>query len=320
MERMLDDATPAESSDESDDHEAMIRRLRPIKLLTHTTKQLLLQTRRVSEKGSEQFIKSIAAINGQFPERAGGVCSEVAEIFNAAAYEDSIDRYQKQPHIISTHSPIHPPLPAHATHSMHIMESLLHIVNEVGYPNHVSAEAVPVLKFCIDLVKIDGANGWFYSNDIKVLVDVSLRELSNIAEDDGNVAQDVPLVRVLYIQLIKALLINSPYAGTLGQYRAADVREHFNMIIGKFAFSCTLAPAVTKAPVSASNNISNNQTATSAMNGRRRSRAPLWTSLASFCNRFERGSCLNTTQSVAVVEIYTTVLIFLQENVNIRLF
>ena len=116
---------------------------------------------------------------------------------------------------------------------MHIMEGLLHIVNDIGYPNHVTPEAVPVLKFCIDLVKIEGANGWFYSNDIKVLIDVSLRELCNIAEDDGNVSQDVPQVRVLYIQMLLALVVNSPYADTLARYRASDIKDHLSMIIGR---------------------------------------------------------------------------------------
>ena len=80
------------SSGEYDECEALVRRTRPIRLLAHITKQLLLQTKKVSEKCSEQFIKTIAAINGQFPQRSEGVCSEAADVFQGLAYEDSIDR------------------------------------------------------------------------------------------------------------------------------------------------------------------------------------------------------------------------------------
>jgi hypothetical protein len=56
----------------------------------------------------------------------------------------------------------------------------MHAANEVGYPNHAHAEAVPVLRLCASLVCEPGQGGFFYTNDVRVLVDVIIRELTNL--------------------------------------------------------------------------------------------------------------------------------------------
>ena len=60
------------------------------------------------------------------------------------------------------------------------VQGLLHLVNDVGYPQHNCPEILPVLKLCSDLVDALDAEGFFYTNDVRILIDVTLRELSNI--------------------------------------------------------------------------------------------------------------------------------------------
>lgn len=56
----------------------------------------------------------------------------------------------------------------------------MHAANEVGYPNHTSPEAAPVLRLCASLVCEPGHGGFFYTNDVRVLIDVIVRELTNL--------------------------------------------------------------------------------------------------------------------------------------------
>ena len=49
-----------------------------------------------------------------------------------------------------------------------VSEGLLHLLNDIGCPDHDVPESVPVINFCTDLVCTDEADGFFYVNDIKV--------------------------------------------------------------------------------------------------------------------------------------------------------
>jgi hypothetical protein len=56
----------------------------------------------------------------------------------------------------------------------------MYAANEVGYPRHTHPEAVPVLRLCASLVCEPGHGGFFYTNDVRVLIDVIIRELTNL--------------------------------------------------------------------------------------------------------------------------------------------
>ena len=89
--------------------------------------------------------------------------------------------------------------------SVNVSEGLMHLLNDVGFPEHHMSETLPCLKLCCDLVATPDFDGFFYSNDIKasdsvccvvvgaacvvmvrpapdpqILVDVILRELTNL--------------------------------------------------------------------------------------------------------------------------------------------
>ncbi len=49
-----------------------------------------------------------------------------------------------------------------------LTQGLLHLLNEIGYPGHVCAESIPILKLCVDLIEAVESEGYFYTNDIKV--------------------------------------------------------------------------------------------------------------------------------------------------------
>lgn len=64
--------------------------------------------------------------------------------------------------------------------AVNVSEGLMHLLNDIGHPEHNVPEALPCLQLCCDLVTAQGFDGFFYSNDIKVLVDVIIRELTNL--------------------------------------------------------------------------------------------------------------------------------------------
>ena len=75
-----------------------------------------------------------------------------------------------------------------------LTQGMMYLLNENGFPNMSTTEATAALKFCYNLMNhmftpIDENNdfkhdissqGHFYSNDVKVLVDIAIRELVNI--------------------------------------------------------------------------------------------------------------------------------------------
>jgi hypothetical protein len=52
--------------------------------------------------------------------------------------------------------------------NVNVSEGLLHILNDIGYPQHMLPEAIPCLQLCIDLINTTDFGGFFYVNDIKV--------------------------------------------------------------------------------------------------------------------------------------------------------
>lgn len=79
-----------------------------------------------------------------------------------------------------------------------LTQGVMYLLNENGFPNMSTSEAMAALKFCCSLMahstnpndesesEEDSMKGHFYSNDVKVLVDIAVRELVNIPADMEN--------------------------------------------------------------------------------------------------------------------------------------
>jgi hypothetical protein len=75
-------------------------------------------------------------------------------------------------------------------------------VNEVGYPNNNSPETLNILKMCLDLTNLNEMEGYFYINDVKILVDIIIRELTNMStpEDVSNAVDEIDLTLISKIE------------------------------------------------------------------------------------------------------------------------
>ncbi|CAN0331744.1 unnamed protein product, partial [Ectocarpus fasciculatus] len=76
-----------------------------------------------------------------------------------------------------------------------VQGAVLHIFNEEGYPNGDAALARLCSVFCWDAFEEDRSEDLFYVNDVKVMVDIILRELYNLPADDGLRADYLELLR-----------------------------------------------------------------------------------------------------------------------------
>ncbi|CBJ32947.1 expressed unknown protein [Ectocarpus siliculosus] len=82
-----------------------------------------------------------------------------------------------------------------------VQGAVLHIFNEEGYPNGDAELARLCSVFCSDAFEKDRREDLFYVNDVKVMVDIILRELYNLPADDG--------LRADYLELLRSLLLLS---------------------------------------------------------------------------------------------------------------
>ena len=85
-----------------------------------------------------------------------------------------------------------------------ITEGLLHLLNEKGYPRHSDPATATYLKLCADLFYVPSAGCYFYVNDIKIFVDLILRELANIMDTDYTIKHK-------YLILLGALVSSAEY-------------------------------------------------------------------------------------------------------------
>lgn len=102
-----------------------------------------------------------------------------------------------------------------------LYEGILHNFNEACYSPSFSdddiADVEMILTLCTDLIKVRSANEdciipcYFYTNDLKVILEIILREFRNMPFDIiDNVAKPcVQIIRVLYIKMFCAI-INQP--------------------------------------------------------------------------------------------------------------
>lgn len=122
----------------------------------------------VFEDASQLCVKITIAINAQFP-----VMEDTTEIAREFIVSDCQETSEGK-----------------------LTKALLYILNENGYPNMVESEAIAACSLCIHLLSDTVAyqsmhqtghmevKGHFYTNDIKVLLEVCLRELTNIPGHD----------------------------------------------------------------------------------------------------------------------------------------
>ncbi len=177
--------------------------------LMSIVKTLLNYATNVDENIYEQFIKAIAAINVQFASRSNNennITTEIAELC-----------VQMQFNVLNENP----------DDNVNLSEGLLHILNELHY---LSDNTLPIIKLCIDLCNADNINGFFYANDMKVLMDVSIRELYNINYDIGDVTH-IAHIRVMYIELLKSIITKNTWINTLQKYKYNDLELLLNSIV-----------------------------------------------------------------------------------------
>ena len=111
-------------------------------------------------------------------------------------------------------------------------------MNEVGYPNNNSPETLNILKMCLDLTNLNEMEGYFYINDVKILVDIIIRELTNMStpEDVSNAVDEIDSFRVdeirtMYMRLAALLLAKSGWCAAGASYRIQDVCDVLKAII-----------------------------------------------------------------------------------------
>eukprot|EP00904_Undaria_pinnatifida_P009201 jgi/Undpi1/5410/HiC_scaffold_2.g00691.m1 len=98
-----------------------------------------------------------------------------------------------------------------------VQAAVLHILNEEGYPGGDQQLTRLCLRFCSDAFEVDHSDCLFYVNDVKVMVDVIVRELYNLPSSD-------PL-RADYLLMLKSLLERSEWSTRGARYREDDIER-----------------------------------------------------------------------------------------------
>ncbi|XP_070508314.1 NCK-interacting protein with SH3 domain [Chironomus tepperi] len=103
-------------------------------------------------------------------------------------------------------------------------EKILLLINREEDPVFVLKHTKPpinsVLKMLVDLFSIPETTNLFYTNDIKVLIDILVRQLSDLCAGDP--------IRKWYLELCRRILRNTDYAEH--QHRALDLMKIFTRI------------------------------------------------------------------------------------------
>ncbi|CRK96763.1 CLUMA_CG009977, isoform A [Clunio marinus] len=103
-------------------------------------------------------------------------------------------------------------------------EKILLLINREEDPVFVLKHTKPpvnsVLKMLVDLFSIPETTTLFYTNDIKVLIDILVRQLSDLGPGD--------ILRKWYLELCRRILRNTDYAEH--QHRALDLMKIFTRI------------------------------------------------------------------------------------------
>ena len=96
----------------------------------------------------------------------------------------------------------------------HFGEALIHLLNEQGYPYEDEILLRQCIKCVKDIFASSSTASYFFTNDLKVLFDIAIREIGNLPQTDT--------LRVIYIGAIGELIQKSPWVEQ-GRYRRADI-------------------------------------------------------------------------------------------------
>eukprot|EP01031_Cornospumella_fuschlensis_P029358 gene29358-35440_t len=114
-----------------------------------------------------------------------------------------------------------------------LTQSLMYILNENGYPNMHIEEARSAITFITQLLhdpfhysgeEPEGGGGLevrghFYVNDVKILLEICIRELTNIP------VHDHVKLRFAYLRLIEAIITKSAWSTSTDFYMRSNIRE-----------------------------------------------------------------------------------------------
>lgn len=103
-------------------------------------------------------------------------------------------------------------------------EKILLLINREDDPVFVLKHTKPpmntVIKILLDLFSLQETTNLFYTNDIKVLIDILVRQLSDLSAGDQR--------RKWYLELCRRILRNTEYSNH--QHRALDLMKVFTRI------------------------------------------------------------------------------------------
>eukprot|EP01033_Poteriospumella_lacustris_P010464 gene10464-7439_t len=134
----------------------------------------------------------------------------------------------------------------------HLQQTLLYVLNENSYPNLAYMEAMALLRFVINILftrlssvagaadadnktpfEASGADagnedeqgnpGNFYVNDLKVLIEVCLRELTNVVRHSGERKWDT--LRLRYLHVIQAVLHQTNWSQAVDGHSKENVKR-----------------------------------------------------------------------------------------------
>ena len=131
----------------------------PTNAFLATLSELLLCSHKLKEDSSLILIKVVAAVNWQVPEKDLVGSTEIADLCAELQFQDLSD--------------------SNVAH-VNVSDLLMHLLNDIGYPEHDQPEALPCLQLCYDLVMSAGYEGFFYQNDVRILIDMIIREITNL--------------------------------------------------------------------------------------------------------------------------------------------
>ena len=106
--------------------------------------------------------------------------------------------------------------------AQHFGEGAIHILNEQHYPYNDEALLLQTLEVFRHIFSLATTSKYFYTNDMRVIVDICIRELGNLPPQDDVIAS--------YLSVLSALLQNSQWLEQ-NRYRREEVCEVLERIL-----------------------------------------------------------------------------------------
>lgn len=156
-----------------------------LQMVVKIAHSLLSFTSALFEDGGQQALRALVVLSAQLPPlrhpaaMAPAPRTEISDLF--------VTQTERQ------------------TEAGALQQSLLYLLNENAYPNLDYTEARAVLRFILAALYTptgqgQGAQSCFFLNDVKVLVEITLRELTNILRNSGDARLDS--LRGRYVNII----------------------------------------------------------------------------------------------------------------------